>query len=247
MLVLGMLLTGPAALASKSEPSQPTRTIAGTVSEGSYNVQVFDEGLKDDKGICETRTETSLAASSPNQPIELEIFLNENCEVEIVSVGGSATVDDTSVESIEAYQDLTGSSPSGQDLVAATTSPDTCRSEFHRRDPFNITLTGVNHETRWSFNGASVSLVSIWTQLVWSAGTNWSVTSGPTQSVVDGNGGSSDRTRGQGSFKWNTNQFRHTLKIENVVKSNGSCVGYFTATGEVPGAGWFHKSTVVKD
>lgn len=117
-------------------------------------------------------------------------------------------------------------------LAAITTK--TCHSYIGVLDPVNIELTGLKHHTTWDYDGTIVGLRSMSTDASWHYTTGWSKTAGPTQWVVDGNGGSSDKTHGEASYKWTGGLHAHTLKAENTVRSNGTCTGTLWVVGTIP-------------
>lgn len=232
--------------------AQKERVIWLESARGTATIAIHSEGLRSPGGLCLSAVHDVTLLSLSGAGIEVGVGVDGSCLVNIVYWGpASIDRDDGSAGDTQAYEFVnvsaapSGSSKGSQALLS--TSPDTCRSEFHRRDLANITLTGVNHETRWAYTGWSVSLQWFWTQLVWSAGTGWRVTSGPSHWIVDGNGGTSDRTHGEGSFQWYNNDMQHTLKVENRVNAKGTCQGFFYAIGEVPGTGFWHYSTVIYD
>ncbi len=210
-------------------------------------ITVISDGQRAADGECIAPLLNVMLAPSDRTGIELVVGADKGCRASVNYFGpprpaGSGEKLETTqvVEIIGVTTDTEG------EYALLTTSPDTCRSEHHRRDIANVTLTGVNHSTRWSYGG-SVALQWMATETRVSGGTGWRVTSGPSHWVVDGNGGSSDRTHGQASFEWYNQAFQHTLTNENKVYSSGACEGFFTAVGSVPGTGWWHYSVVITE
>jgi hypothetical protein len=236
-------------LAPAASASQP-RTIRVESGPNVAVIYVHREGDRSGDDSCVAPIQDVALEVNDRTGLEVVLTTDDECLVEVVYSG--LPVEETAGTLAAQDRQIIGlpkTSPNRASVGATllSTSPDTCRSEFHRRDIVNITLTGVNHETRWAYTGSAVALQWISTQLVWSAGTGWQVTSGPSQWVIDGNGGSSDRTHGEGSFKWTNNMFQHTLKVDNKVNANGTCEGLFFAVGTVPGTGFWHYRTVIKD